>query len=603
MAASGARQERAAAAGTAANERLVNLAAPLPGVSQVVGAPIKEQLGNDLTAADLNDDGLVDLFAGAHWWTSGGRNIIGRAYAIFGRGQWPATVDNAQQRSWSFTGRGLEARLGNAIAVGDLSGDGVADAVMGSLLADPPDPADSTAPIRLLNNAGAVYIVFGGRSAGGDIDFLDKEPDVYLAGNSLPAGSDQLGTGLAIGDFNGDGQADLAVAAVLRDGFRGAVFGWWGPLAKGRRVFLSQTRADWTIDGAATRTYFGSALIAGDLSGDGIDDLIVSAVDDDGVVGGRGPVHIFRGGAQFGATARRSAGDADTTLFPPMGVSFGSAMSLGGCSCKGQALAAGDLTGDGAPDLVIGAPLVDRLSGEVFLIAGPLPLGAVDLTTSPRLSIRAAVDDGRLGWSVAVGHLDGDGRPDLAMAAPWADVPGRSDAGLLMGIRGPLAAEGDLRLEQGQATLLVEGPQPQSGLAGMSISLADTDGDGAADLHLGFPDAAPLNRRSVGAVYRVSGPLLAVVGPTITPFAAATATADVTSTPPPETAVPSTPSATSTEWATLPPSATATPEPTATVAASPPSSATPTLVASATPTESGQRRRLWLPQLLRPRRR
>ena len=321
------------------------------------------------------------------------------------------------------------------------------------------------------------------------------------------------------------------------------------------------------------------------------------------MVGGRGPVHLFRGGAQFGGTARLSAGDADTTIFPPMGVSLGSAMSLGGCSCKGQAMATGDLTDDGTPDLIIGAPLVDRLSGEVFLIAGPLPLGAVDLAASPRLSIRAAVDDGRLGWSVAVGHLDGDGRPDLAMAAPWADVPGRADAGLLMGIRGPLAAEGDLRLEQGQAALLVEGPQPQSGLAGMTISLADTDGDGAADLHLGFPDDAPLNRRSVGALYRVPGPLLVAVGPTLTPSAAATATTEFTSTPPPETAVPSTPSATATEWATPQPSATATPEPTATVAPSPPSSATPTPAASALPTESGNRRRLWLPQLLRPRRR
>ena len=79
----------------------------------------------------------------------------------------------------------------------------------------------------------------------------------------------------------------------------------------------------------ATRTYFGAALVAGDLSGDGVDDLIVSAVDDDGTVGGRGPVFVFRGGPQFGKPARRSAADADTTLLPAPGVSLGSALSMG----------------------------------------------------------------------------------------------------------------------------------------------------------------------------------------------------------------------------------------------------------------------------------
>ena len=605
---------RPATAQSQANERLVNLAAIPVGVSQVLGAPIKEQLGNDLSAADLNDDGLIDLFAGAHWWTSGGRNIIGRAYGIFGRAQWPATVDHANQRDWSFTGRGLEARLGNAVAVGDLSGDGIADAVMGSLLADPLDPADTTAPFRLLNNAGAVYVVFGGKSAGGDIDFIDDEPDVYLAGNSLPAGSDQLGTGLTVADFNGDGHPDLAVAAVLRGGFRGAVFGWWGPLAKGRRVFLSQTAADWTIEGVATRTYFGAALVAGDLSGDGVDDLIVSAVDDDGTVGGRGPVFVFRGGPQFGKPARRSAADADTPLLPAPGVSLGSALSLGGCSCKGQVMATGDLTGDAAPDLLVGAPLVDRLSGEVLLVAGPLPTGIIDLTASARLSIRAAADDGRLGWSVAIGHLDADGRPDLVLAAPWADVAGRADTGLLLGIRGPLPAEGELRLDPGQVALLVQGPQPQSGLAGISVSLADTNGDGAQDLHLGFPDAAPLNRRSVGALYRVPGPLLPSAGPSVTPSPEATPLPSSTATPEPEpstaTVPPSpapSPSHSPSPSPSQPPSptadSTAPAEPTFTAVASPTLAPSGTASPEPSTTPDPGRRRIWLPVLLSARRR
>lgn len=591
------------------NEQVIDLALAPAGASQWVGEAVKEQLGNDMSAGDLNADGIADLFVGAHWWTTGGRNIIGRAYGVFGRPIWPAILDmaSASQRGWSFTGRGLEARMGNAVVVGDLSGDGVDDAVMGSLLADPPDPTDSSPPIGLLNNGGAVYVVFGNKAAGGSVDFLNSEPDVYLAGNSGPAGADQLGTGLVVGDFNGDGHPDLAVAAVLRGSFTGAVFGWWGPLAKGRRIFLSQGGADWTIEGLAERTYLGASLAAGDLSGDGIDDLVVSAVDDDGTVGGAGAVYLFKGGPRFGKPVRRGAADADTVLVPAAGVSLGSAISLGGCSCKGQVMAVGDLTGDGAPDLLAGAPLVDRLAGEVLLLPGPLPAGRVDLAAYPHLTISAPVDDGRLGWSVAIGPLDDDGRPDLVLAAPWADVQGRSDAGLAFGLRGPLPGEGDLRLDPGGVALLVKGPQVQSGLAGMSIALADTDGDGKADLHLGFPDAAPLSRRSVGTVFRLPGPLLSAVLPSLTP-SAAPATASPTASTPPDTLTPETPaSATATDEPPATPTAGPSQEPTVVpdtpdVPRTP--SAPPTVVTpETTSTSPAPDRRLWLPQLLRPRRR
>lgn len=591
------------------NERVIDLAMAPAGTSQWVGEAVKEQLGNDMSAGDLNADGTADLFVGAHWWTTGGRNIIGRAYGVFGRPLWPAILDmaSASQRGWSFTGRGLEARMGNAVVVGDLSGDGIDDAVMGSLLADPPDPKDTSPPIGLLNNGGAVYVVFGSQAAGGSVDFLNSEPDVYLAGDSGPAGADQLGTGLALGDFNGDGHPDLAVAAVLRGAFTGAVFGWWGPLAKGRRVFLSQGGADWTIEGLAERTYLGAALTAGDLSGDGIDDLLISAVDDDGTVGGAGAVYLFRGGPRFGKPARRGAADADTTLVPAAGVSLGSAISLGGCSCKGQVMAVGDLSGDGAPDLVAGAPLVDRLAGQVLVIPGPLPSGRVDLAGLAHLTIRAPVDDGRLGWSVAIGPLDDDGRPDLVIAAPWADLPARSDTGLAFGLRGPLPTHGEMQLDPTQVALLVKGPQVQSGLAGMTIGLADTDGDGRADLHLGFPDAAPLSRRSVGTVFRLPGPLLPALLPSVTPPPGPTPTggpgATATSTVAP-TEMPTTAPATATDEAPTafpsdePTKATNTPEPSRTASA-PPTVETPT----ATPPRPEPTRRLWLPQLLRPRRR
>lgn len=593
--------------------RVIDLALPLPaGATHFIGAPTKEQLGNDLSSGDINGDGLLDLLVGAHWWTTGGRNIIGRAYGFFGRPSWPATMDLAQapQRDWTFTGRGLEARLGNAVAVGDLSGDGTDDAVMGSLLADPLNPDDVSPPISLLSNGGAVYIVFGGAKAGGNVDFLNSEPDVYIAGDSGPGGADQLGTALAIGDLNADGHADLVVAATLRGSFRGAVFGWWGPLRAGRRIFLSKEAADWAIEGAAERTYFGATLAVGELSGDGVEDLAVAAADDDGVPGGQGSVYLFAGGPTFATKRVRQADDADTVIVPPTGVALGSALSLGGCSCRGQALAVGDLTGDGRPDLLAGAPLVNRLTGELRVLPGPLPRGRVELVHWPHLRISGATDDGRLGWSVATGDLGSDGQLDLVAAAPWADGAGRSDTGLALGLPGPLPVDGDLQLNLAEVDLMVVGPMAQSGLAGMSLRLGDTDGDGREDLHLGFPDAAPSNRRSVGSLIRLPGPLLpdrvatatpilAPGTPTPTPLGPATETPAATigpsSSPPPEDTPPGLATVTASPTFASSPD----PGPSATVTSGPPASATPTGLPSLAP----RPRSVYLPLLVRSRRR
>src|SRR3989304_3780056 len=64
-------------------ERLIDLATE-PG-TKILGAPGKDQLGSDLRTGDLNDDGMADLAAGAQWGTEAGGDIVGRAYAPFGR--------------------------------------------------------------------------------------------------------------------------------------------------------------------------------------------------------------------------------------------------------------------------------------------------------------------------------------------------------------------------------------------------------------------------------------------------------------------------------------------------------------------------------------
>lgn len=532
-------------------ERLVDLAAE-PADTLIAGANDKDQLGNDLRAGDLNADGLADLAAGAHWGSTGGRNIVGRGYGVFGRERWPALVDLNQlmQRDWSFIGAGREARMGSAVAVGDLSGDGIDDLALGSLLADPYDQA----------NAGAVYVMHGGAGVGGHVDFLQSQADAFIAGHSDRLGSDRLGTDLAIADFNADGRNDLAVAAVFRENSAGAVFVWWGPFGRGRTVNRLTAPADWTILGGRANAFVGAGIRAGDLTGDGTDDLAASAFSDPGGPAGSGAVYVFPGGRGVGGILDLAKTPAPVAIVGDPEMYLGAALSPGARSSRGQAIEIADLTGDGRPDLLAGAPLSRSRLGDVVLLAGPLTPGRHDLAATPHLRLSGTDADGRFGWTVASGWLDRDPWRDLIGAAPSAAADGRAVAGVVYGLRGPLPVTGTLSIAADTVPLVVLGPAAGAGNAGISAVLADTDGDEEDDLHLGFPDSAPLGRNSVGAVHVLRGPLLAML-PTATPTATDTETP--TASPPP----------TSTPVATASPSSTPTMTPTD---VPPPGSATPT---------------------------
>lgn len=553
-------------ASPASPERTIELAAGKVD-THFAGRQEKDQLGNDLRAGDLNGDGVADLALGAHWGSVGGRNIQGRSYVAFGGPNWPGLRDlaSASASDWSFMGTGFEARLGSAVAVKDVSGDGTADLVLGSVLADPGGQA----------NGGAAYVMLGGQSVGGHVDFLNSQPDAFIAGGSQTGGeADRIGTDLAVGDFNGDGRNDLAVAAVFRNSFRGAVFVWWGPIVKGSTRNLQTQAADWTILGPVDNAYFGAALAVADVNGDGRDDLVSGAyTSGDGRVD-TGAVFAFLGRAGRGGTTDLATAAADLTLVGPAGSYMGAALSPGSCSCRGQPVAVADLTGDGLVDMLVGAPLDGMRRGAVFLLPGPLGSGRQDLAERPYHKIAGEVAEGRLGWTVEVGRLDGDGQLDLLLAAPWAAAAGRATAGLFYGLRGPLPASGSQTIGAAPVALLAQGAETGAGNAGATMVLADTDGDGSDDLHLGLPDSAPMGRRSVGSVFVVRGPLL----PTL---------ATATPTPSPSPSITATPSATATRAASDTPIATDTVAPSPT---DPPSSTdTPTATATATDTATPTR--------------
>lgn len=180
--------------------------------------------------------------------------------------------------------------------------------------------------------------------------------------------ADEFGWALATDDFDGDGAADLVVLASDGD----ATYLFLGPLTDGTAADLAADTRSGPADRVAT---------PGDGDGDGLADLLL---------------------------ARDNQSDAElcfggTRLLSGASLDLGVAMTAG---------AGGDLDGDGDVDLVLSDYMDDDYQGIVRLAYGPI-------TGPPTFATIDATDQNFFGFSLAIGDLDGDGAADLAVGAPW----------------------------------------------------------------------------------------------------------------------------------------------------------------------------------------
>ncbi|MFI7464679.1 FG-GAP and VCBS repeat-containing protein [Nonomuraea sp. NPDC049646] len=258
-------------------------------------------------------------------------------------------------------------------------------------------------------------------------------------------------------DFDGDGRADIAVAAPYDDSRAGSVTVMYG---SGRTVKLTQP-------GAEPGDAFGSALAVGDFDGDGCADLAVGVSEEFAgkrVPGadGNGVVQIFDGS--------------------PAGLVPGEELAPArrGSDRFGAALAAGDLDGDGRDELAVGSP--SHASGGAVTVYGMKGRKAYQITQKTSWVRQAANVTDQWGAALAAGDFDGDGRDELAVGAP-------ADSVLLDGQGSVTVLDPRAR----RARLLTQSSPGIAGAAekwdafGAALATGDFNGDDRDDLAIGVP--------------------------------------------------------------------------------------------------------------------
>jgi hypothetical protein len=455
------------------------------------------------TAGDVNGDGYSDVIIGSYKYDNGQADE-GRAFVYYGSSSGLSTTPN-----WTAESDQASASFGISVSTaGDVNGDGYSDVIIGAYLYDNGHTDEGRAFVFHGSSGGLLanpnwtaecnfkQAYFGWHlSTAGDVngdgycDIIIAATDYYSgsfpnvkygkvfayfgSGNGLSptenwtADCDQLsGFGSALstaGDVNGDGFSDIIIGADQYDNpevSEGKVFVYHGS-ANGLL-----TIENWISDSNQESAWFGHYVsTAGDVNGDGYNDIIVGSIGYDNGENGEGRAYVYHGS---------SNGLSSMPDWVTEGNQVGA--EYGWCVAT-----AGDVNGDGYSDVIVSAHFYDNdqsNEGKVYVYHG----SSSGLSITPNWTMESNQVEAQFGYSVATaGDVNGDGFSDIIVGAPYYDN-GENNEGAAFVYYG--SSSGLLTT----AYWITEGNQSSARFATSVATAGDVNGDGFSDVIIGAPD-------------------------------------------------------------------------------------------------------------------
>lgn len=468
------------------------------------GAKNSRSGGAVSTAGDVNGDGYDDLIIGTNWVGLYGGALNDFSYVVYGGPSDTAatlelsTLDGSN--GFRLASEAVEDGFGGSVsAAGDVNGDGFGDLIIGAYMASSGE-----------YESGSSYVLFGQAvdfPAVLDVSSLDGSDGFRLDGEAM---FDFSGYSVSdAGDINGDGFGDLIVGAVqaspnssqYSSGATYVVFGKASGFAATQDLAKLNGTNGFRLNGVGKVDFSGcSVSSAGDVNGDGFDDLIIGAHEAQYRAGDMGSSYVVFGKASgFAATVELSQLNG-ANGFQMKGTQINDFVGR-------SVSAAGDINGDGFGDVIVGGPWTSpagkSYAGSSYVVFGKasgfaatLQLYMLDGSNGFRLD--GGMSHELAGRSVsAAGDVNGDGFDDLLIGAVSGDSQDGDgavieDAGIsyvMFGKASGFTSVQDLSQLNGDNGFRLEGTAQYERSGGSVSTAGDVNGDGFSDLIIGASGA------------------------------------------------------------------------------------------------------------------